>query len=86
MLGHALARLPEFAPEARSLSDAWTFHVIPHALQRAAAAPAGGPAEGMALSGESSAEQEGNEPVPMSPASEAMSDGEAVDVDLEAGG
>ena len=83
MLGHALARLPEFAPEARSLSDAWTFHVIPHALQRA---PAGGPAEGMALSGESPAEQEGNEPVPMSPASEAMSDGEAVDVDLEAGG
>ena len=34
MLGHALARLPAFAAEARSMSDAWTFHVIPHALAR----------------------------------------------------
>jgi hypothetical protein len=34
MLGHAVARLPALAAEARSLSDAWTFHVIPHAICR----------------------------------------------------
>jgi len=34
MLGHGLARLSAFAAEARSMSDAWTFHVIPQVLER----------------------------------------------------
>ena len=41
MLGHGLARLSAFAAEARSMSDAWTFHVIPQVLERSTAlAPA----------------------------------------------
>lgn len=34
LLGYALAQLPAFIAEARSLSDVWTFHVMPHAVQR----------------------------------------------------
>lgn len=39
MLGHGLARLSAFAAEARSMSDAWTFHVIPQVLERTPPAP-----------------------------------------------
>lgn len=34
VLGYALAQLPAFVAEAHSLSDVWTFHVMPHVLQR----------------------------------------------------
>ena len=39
MLGHGLARLSAFAAEARSMSDAWTFHVIPQVLERTPPTP-----------------------------------------------